>query len=141
MNKNNKIITFLTSREIVFYKDGGNQVKVEVLLQNENFWLTQAKIAELFGVQKAAVSKHLKNIFEDGELLEEVVVSKMETTTRHGVIEDKTQSHLTNFYNLDAIIAVGYRVNSKKSHDVPNLGKQDSQRIHHQRLCDERRPP
>ena len=115
MNKNNEIITSPTSREIIFYKDGDNQVKVEILLQNENLWLTQAKIAELFGVQKAAVSKHLKNIFADGELLEDVVVSKMETTTRHGAIEDKMQSHLTNFYNLDAIIAVGYRVNSKKA--------------------------
>ena len=64
-------------------------------------------------MQKAAVSKHLKNIFEDGELVEEVVVSKMETTTQHGALSDKTQTHLTNFYNLDAIIAVGYRVNSK----------------------------
>lgn len=69
-------------------------------------------MAELFGVQKAAISKHLKNIFESGELKEEVVISKMETTTQHGAIEGKTQSSLTNFYNLDAIISVGYRVNS-----------------------------
>ena len=57
------------------------EVKVEILLQNENLWLTQAKMAELFDVQKAAISKHLKNIFADGELNEKVVVSKMETTT------------------------------------------------------------
>ena len=104
-----------TSREILFYRDGTNEVKIEVLLQNENLWLTQARIAELFGVQKAAISKHLKNIFDEGELVEEVVVSKMETTSQHGAISDKTQTHLTNFYNLDAIIAVGYRVNSKKA--------------------------
>ena len=103
------------SREILFYRDGTNEVKIEVLLQNENLWLTQARIAELFGVQKAAISKHLKNIFDEGELVEEVVVSKMETTSQHGAISDKTQTHLTNFYNLDAIIAVGYRVNSKKA--------------------------
>lgn len=97
------------SREIIFYKDGANQVKVEVLLQNENLWLTQAKIAELFGVQKAAVSKHLKNIFESGELIENRVVSILETTASDG------KSYKTNFYNLDAIIAVGYRVNSKQA--------------------------
>ena len=63
MKNKNEIISSQTSREIIFYKNGDSQVKVEVLLKNENLWLTQAKIAELFGVQKAAVSKHLKNIF------------------------------------------------------------------------------
>ena len=84
-------------------------------LMNETAWLTQSAMAELFGVQKAAISKHLKNIFEAGELQEKVVVSKMETTTRHGAIDGKTQGHLVNFYSLDAIIAVGYRVNSARA--------------------------
>lgn len=97
------------TREILFYRDGTNEVKIEVLLQNENLWLTQSRIAELFGVQKAAVSKHLKNIFEDGELVENSVVSILETTASDG------KNYKTNFYNLDAIIAVGYRVNSKKA--------------------------
>lgn len=110
-----ELITTKNTREILFYRDGANEVKIEVLLQNENLWLTYARIAELFGVQKAAVSKHLKNIFEDGELIEEVVISKMETTTQHEAISGKTQTHLTSFYNLYAIIAVGYRVNSKKA--------------------------
>lgn len=66
-------------------------------------------MAELFEVQKAAISKHLKNIFESGELQEESVVSKMETTAADG------KRYNTNYYNLDAIIAVGYRVNSKKA--------------------------
>lgn len=74
--------------------------------------MPQQKIADLFGVKKAAISKHLKNIFATGELHEELVVSKMETTTRHGAIDGKVQHHLINFYNLDVIIAVGYRVNS-----------------------------
>ena len=69
-------------------------------------------MAELFGVQTPAISKHLKNIFEEGELEEQVVISKMETTTQHGAIANKTQTSETNFYNLDAIISVGYRVNS-----------------------------
>ena len=99
----------------MLYKTGNDEVKVEILLKNENLWLTQAKMAELFDVQKAAISKHLKNIFESGELDEKVVVSKMETTTPHGAIAGKEQSRLTNIYNLDAIIAVGYRINSKKA--------------------------
>ena len=66
----------------------------------------------MFGVQTPAISKHLKNIFEEKELDEQVVISKMETTTQHGAIANKTQTSETNFYNLDAIISVGYRVNS-----------------------------
>ena len=102
-------------KEILLYKTDNEEVKVEILLHNENLWLTQAKMAELFDVQKAAISKHLKNIFESGELDEKVVVSKMETTTPHGAIAGKEQTKLTNIYNLDAIIAVGYRINSKKA--------------------------
>ena len=74
--------------------------------------MTQKAMAELFGVHVPAISKHLKNIFESGELQEEVVVSKMEITTPHGALAGKTQSNETSFYNLDAIISVGYRVNS-----------------------------
>ncbi len=97
------------TREIIFYKNESGEVKVEILLQNENLWLTQARIAELFDVQKAAISKHLKNIFEEGELKENSVVSILETTAADG------KNYKTKFYNLDAIIAVGYRVNSKKA--------------------------
>ena len=100
---------------ILLYKTDNAEVKVEILLQNENLWLTQAKMAELFDVQKAAISKHLKNIFADGELNEKVVVSKMETTTPHGAMVGKEQTKFVNIYNLDAIIAVGYRINSKKA--------------------------
>ena len=74
-------IHLCSMKEILLYKTDNAEVKVEILLQNENLWLTQAKMAELFDVQKAAISKHLKNIFADGELDEKVVVSKMETTT------------------------------------------------------------
>ena len=102
-----------TPMEIFNSEDG--KVQVNVIIENETAWLTQSAMAELFGVQKAAISKHLKNIFESGELQEKVVVSKMETTTRHGAIEGKTQGHLVNFYSLDAIIAVGYRVNSARA--------------------------
>ena len=82
---------------------------------DETIWLSQKGMAELFGVQPPAISKHLKNIFAEGELNEEVVLSKMEITTPHGAIEGKTQTSETNFYNLDAIISVGYRVNSRRA--------------------------
>ena len=93
----------------------GTKTYVDVYFQDETFWLTQAGMAELFDVNTPAISKHLKNIFSEGELDEELVVSKMETTTQHGAIAGKTQRHEVNYYNLDAIIAVGYRVNSKKA--------------------------
>jgi len=99
----------------VLYKADEEDVKVKALLKDETIWLTQKSMAELFDVNVPAVSKHLKNIFEEGELDEDVVVSKMEITTKHGAIEGKTQTVLTNFYNLDAIISVGYRVNSAKA--------------------------
>jgi len=103
------------SREFLLYKTDSGDIKVDVLLQNETIWLPQSKIAELFGVNIPAVSKHLKNIFESGELDEKVVVSILEITTQHGAITSKTQNKPTKFYNLDAIIAVGYRVNSKRA--------------------------
>lgn len=99
----------------ILYKADEEDVKVNALLKDESIWLTQKSMAELFDVNVPAVSKHLKNIFEEGELDEDVVVSKMEITTRHGAIEGKTQTVHTNFYNLDAIISVGYRVNSAKA--------------------------
>lgn len=102
-------------KEVILYKTDNQEVKVEILLQNESLWLTQAKMAELFDVKIPAISKHLKNIFESGELKEDVVVSKMEITTPHGAIDGKEQNKFVNIYNLDAIIAVGYRINSKKA--------------------------
>lgn len=89
--------------------------KVQVVIKDETLWCTQKAMAQLFGVGVPAISKHLKNIFEEGELSREVVVSKMEITTQHGAIEDKMQTHSVDFYHLDAIIAVGYRVSSLKA--------------------------
>ena len=101
--------------EILLYTTPNGKVKIEIYLQNETIWLTQQKIAELFGVQRPAVSKHLKNIFETGELKEEVVCSILEHTTQHGAIVGKTQGTKVNYYNLDTIISVGYRVNSSQA--------------------------
>ena len=94
------------------YNTPDKDIKVNAVIKDDTILLTQKSMAELFGVQTPAISKHLKNIFEEGELEEKVVISKMETTTQHGAIADKTQTTETNFYNLDAIISVGYRVNS-----------------------------
>ena len=88
-------------------KDGA--VKVEVFFQDETVWLTQKAIAEMFGVQVPAINKHLKNIFETGELAHEATVSKMEIVRPEGA---RAVAREVEFYNLDAIIAVGYRVNS-----------------------------
>ena len=98
--------------EMVLYRTDDDSVTVSALIKDESIWITQKAMAELFGVQTPAISKHLKNIFEQGELNEKVVVSKMEITTPHGAMPGKTQTSPTNYYNLDAIISVGYRVNS-----------------------------
>ena len=89
--------------------------KVQVVIKDETIWATQKAMAQLFGVGVPAISKHLKNIFEEKELDEQVVVSKMEITTQHGAIEGKMQRNETAFYSLDAVIAVGYRVSSARA--------------------------
>lgn len=105
------------SKELQFliYSTPQADIKVDVVIKDETVWLTQKAMATLFDVQVPAINKHLKNIFEEGELDEKVVISKMETTTAHGAIEGKTQTKSTNFYNLDTVISVGYRVNSAKA--------------------------
>jgi hypothetical protein len=113
--KQSQILPDNAFTEFLLYTTPEGKVKVEIFLKDESIWLTQDRIAELFGVQRPAVTKHLKNIFDSGELLEEVVSSKMELTTQHGAIEEKTQTRLVKFYNLDAIISVGYRINSKQA--------------------------
>ncbi|MDD3022195.1 MAG: virulence RhuM family protein [Alphaproteobacteria bacterium] len=96
-------------KPIIFYTTPQGKVRVNLIYDAETFWLPQDGIANLFGVGKAAISKHLKNIFSDGELTEPSVVSKMETTASDG------KHYQVSHYNLDAIIAVGYRVNSKQA--------------------------
>ena len=101
--------------QFLVYRSAEEDVSVNAVIQDETIWLTQKAMAELFGVQTPAISKHLKNIFDEGELDKQVVISKMETTTLHGAISGKTQTKDTQFYNLDAIISVGYRVNSRRA--------------------------
>ena len=105
----------ITQGELLLYQDEKGSTQIEVRLENENVWLTQAQLVTLYQSSKANVSEHIKHIFEEGELEEKVVVSKMEITTKHGAIADKTQTKDVSYYNLDAIISVGYRVNSQKA--------------------------
>lgn len=101
--------------QFLLYNLPNEEGKVQVVIKDETIWCTQKAMSQLFGVGVPAISKHLKNIFKEGELQKEVVVSKMEITTRHGAIEGKTQTSSVDFYHLDAIIAVGYRVNSARA--------------------------
>jgi hypothetical protein len=96
-------------QQFFLYKDSSGHVQINALFRDETLWLTQKAMAELFEVEIPAISKHIKNIFADGELKENQVISKMEITAADG------KSYNTSFYNLDMIIAVGYRVNSKKA--------------------------
>ena len=96
----------------LLYKNHEGDITVDVFIQNETIWLTINQMAELFGVDKSGISRHIKNIFETGELSLKEVVAKIATTTQHGAIANKTQTKEVNFYNLDMIISVGYRVNS-----------------------------
>jgi len=97
------------SAELLLYSTEDGAVKLEVLYQEENFWLPQKRMAKLFGVQRPAITKHLKNIFETNELEESAVCSILEHTAADG------KNYSTQYYNLDAIIAVGYRVNSRQA--------------------------
>lgn len=109
MSKKNNIPTDEGFNEILLYTTPGGQVKVEIYLRNETIWLTQQKIADLFGVERSVVTKHLKNIFDTKELDPVSVCAKIAHTAADG------KTYKTQFYNLDAIISVGYRVNSSQA--------------------------
>ena len=95
--------------QFILYQLPDEEGRVQVVIKDETIWATQKAMAQLFGVGVPAISKHLKNIFEEGELPEISVVSKMEITASDG------KDYLTSFYSLDAIIAVGYRVSSARA--------------------------
>ena len=99
-------------KDLIIYQSQNNEnISVEVLYDNEDFWLTQKSMSELFGVEVNTINYHLKEIFKSKELQEESVIRKIRTTANDG------KNYNTNFYSLDAIIAVGYRVNSKEATD------------------------
>jgi len=110
MTKSN--LTSPNQSEIVLYTTMDGKIKIDTIFQNETIWLTQKKMAELFDVNIPAISKHLSNIYEEGELQKGATVSKMEIVQQEG---NRSVTRNKEFYNLDAIIAVGYRVNSKRA--------------------------
>ena len=125
--------------EMVLYHSDEGDVTVDAYIMNDSLWVTQKAMAELFGIDKSGISKHLKKIFESGELDEKVVVAKIATTSPHGAITGKTQDNVSMFYNLDAIISVGYRVNSKKAtqfHIWATMVLKDNGRITHKQAID-----
>src|SRR5450756_124550 len=95
--------------QAIIYATANGAVRVDVMYYDETFWLTQKRMAELFGVDVRTVNEHLRNIFESGELSEEAVIRKFRITAADG------KSYLTKLYNLDAVISVGYRVNSHQA--------------------------
>ena len=106
---------FSKEMQMILYTSDEGDVTVDAYVKDDTIWLTQKAMAELFGIDKSGISRHLKSIFESGELSEEKVVAKNATTSQHGAIVGKTQTTESKYYNLDAIISVGYRVNSKKA--------------------------
>ena len=121
--------------EILLYSNGSDKEYVSVVFKDETFWLTQKAMAELFDVNVPAVSKHLQNIYEEQELSRDATISKMETVRQEG---ERQVKRTVDFYNLDAIIAVGYRVNSKKSHPFPPVGDENAEGVHSKGLCPQR---
>ncbi len=100
----------MNNDNVVLYNNG--ELELNISVNEETIWLTQKQIAELFNVKIPAISKHIKNIFMQNELIENMVVSKTEITTQHGAINDKFQTKNVNIYSLDIVLAVGYRTNS-----------------------------
>ena len=98
--------------EIVIYTSSDGKVNLDTRLEHETIWLTQKQIAELFGVKTPAINKHLNNIYAEGELKKEPTISILEIVQKEG---NRSVKRETSFYNLDAIISVGYRVNSTRA--------------------------
>ncbi len=100
--------------EIILYQNQDGQIKLKVNVLDETVWLNRNQMAMLFGRDVKTIGKHINNIFNEGELTKEVVVANFATTTQHGAIEGKTQTQDVEYYNLDVIISVGYRVKSQQ---------------------------
>lgn len=100
--------------EILIYQNPDGKIKIDVRLDDETVWLTQNRMASLFGKGRTTITEHIGNIFKEGELNEKVVCRKFRHTTQHGAIQGKTQATEVMYYNLDVIISVGYRVKSQQ---------------------------
>jgi hypothetical protein len=119
MNANNEIILYQSD----------NAVQLEVLLENETVWLTLNQMSDLFERDKSVISRHISNIFKEEELNKNSVVAKNATTASDGKI------YLVEYYNLDVIISVGYRVKSRRGYSISYLGKQRVEGLFVERIC------
>lgn len=104
----------MNSSAIEIYQSPDGQTEVEVTFENETVWLNQEQLSQLFERDRTVIGRHIKNIFKEGELVEQEVCAKFAHTTKHGAIEGKTQTNIASYYNLDTIISLGYRVKSKR---------------------------
>jgi hypothetical protein len=100
--------------EILIYENTEGNIKIDVRLEDETVWLTQAQLAHLFGKSRSTITEHIGNVFKEGELDQKVVCREFRRTTAHGAIKDKTQDQSVQYYNLGVIISVGYRVKSRQ---------------------------
>ena len=103
----------MEKNEIVLFETEDQEIKLSVPIENETVWLNRSQMSELFDRDIKTIGKHINNALKE-ELDHEVVVAKFATTTKHGAVDNKTQTHMTEYYNLDVIISVGYRVKSKR---------------------------
>ncbi|MCG8323340.1 MAG: virulence RhuM family protein [Cytophagales bacterium] len=101
-----------TNSDIEIYQSSDGKIEVEVTFENETVWLNQEQLSQLFNRDRTVIGRHIRNIFKEKELFEEVVCADFAHTTQHGALEGKTQTKTTKYYNLDVIISVGYRVKS-----------------------------
>ena len=104
----------MEENKIIIYQTEDGQTQIDVRLENDTVWLTQAQMAELFQKDRTVITRHINNVFKEGELEKEEVCAKFAHTTRHGALEGKQQIQEIVLYNLDVIISVGYRVKSKR---------------------------
>ena len=124
--------------QFLLYQTPDGDSQIEVKLQNDTVWLSLDQMAELFQRNKSTISRHIKNVLEDGELDENEVVAFFATTTKHGAIEGKLQKHQVAFYNLDMIISVGYTCTFLPWCSVPYMGNQGIEGVYSERLRHER---
>lgn len=113
MKNNNSSLSIHNVKFLLYQTEDGN-IKIDVRLEDETVWVSQSQMQQLFQKSKATISEHIKNVFDEGELDEKVVVRNFRITTQHGAIKGKTQSRDVKHYNLDVIISVGYRVKSRQ---------------------------
>jgi len=104
----------MKEHQLIIYQTKDGKVKIETHFEDETVWLSIEQIAELFQRDRSVLTKHIKNIFKEGELIENLVCVNIAHTTKHGAIEGKTQTKDVKYYNLDVIISIGYRVKSHR---------------------------